>query len=182
MHTERKFYKLGTTFILIIGAKPIEKNDPGNIIDNLRRISDRVSVQAIDANIIYGIEHLLEVLKVTLESKKRRIMIAKNPETDLLLRICYTNQISLALKYGAMKNDASCCFVILSKDKKELLKVNDHISKLFKVDNSVLTPNEEKKMIISYKIGLRHNPLLFEGDDGSIFTKFISERSCLITM
>jgi tRNA threonylcarbamoyladenosine modification (KEOPS) complex Cgi121 subunit len=109
-------------------------------------------------------------------------MIAKNPETDLLLRICYTNQISLALKCGAMKDDASCCFVILSKDKKELLKVNDHISKLFKVDDSVLTPNEEKKMIISYKIGLRHNPLLFEGDDGSIFTKFISERSCLITM
>ena len=181
MDTETKLYKLGNTFVSIIGAKPIEANDPGTVIDNLRLVSDKVSVQAIDANIIYSIEHLLEVLKVTLESKKRRIMIGKNPETDLLLRICYTNQISLALKYGAMKHDSCCCFIIFSKHKNELLKVNDLINKLFKVDNSILRPNEEKRTIISYKIGLRHSLLLFDGDDGSIFTKFISERSCLVT-
>jgi tRNA threonylcarbamoyladenosine modification (KEOPS) complex Cgi121 subunit len=182
MDTERKFYKLGTTFVSIIGVKRIQAKDPGAVIDCLRRISDRVSVQAIDANIIYGIEHLLEVLKVTLEAKKRKIMIAKNPETDLLLRLCYTNQISFALKYGAMKNDTNCCFVILAKDKKELLKVNNNINKLFKVDNSVLTPNEEKRTMISRKIGLRNGPLLFEhNDDSSIFVRFISERSCLIT-
>ena len=183
MDTERKFYKLGTTFVSIIGVKRIQAKDPGAVIDCLRRISDRVSVQAIDANIIYGIEHLLEVLKVTLESKKRKIMIAKNPETDLLLRLCYTNQISLALKYGAMKNDADCCFVILAKYKKELLKVSDQINKLFKVDDSVLRPNKEKRRIISYKISLKHGPLLFDhDDDGSIFVRFISERSCLITV
>jgi tRNA threonylcarbamoyladenosine modification (KEOPS) complex Cgi121 subunit len=183
MDTERKLYKLGTTFVSIIGVRRIKAKDPGGFIDRLRRISDRVSVQAVDANIIYGVDHLLEVLKVTLESKKRKIMIAKNPETDLLLRLCYTNQISLALEYGAMKNDANCCFVILAKDKKELLKVNNHINKLFKVDNSVLGPNEEKRTIISCKIGLRQSPLLFEDDDnGSIFVKFISERSCLITV
>src|ERR671933_104286 len=170
MDTETKLYKLGNTFVSIVGAKPIEANDPGTVINNLRRVSDRVWVQAIDANIIYSIEHLLEVLKVTLESKKRRIMIGKNPETDLLLRLCYTNQISLALKYGAMKNDANCCFVISAKDKKELLKVSDHINKLFKVDESVLRPNEEKRRIISCKIGLKHSSLLFEhDDDGSIF-------------
>jgi tRNA threonylcarbamoyladenosine modification (KEOPS) complex Cgi121 subunit len=182
MYTERKFYKLGTTFVSIIGTKAIEAKDPGAVIDNLRCISDRVSVQAIDANIIYSTEHLLEVLKVTLESKKRRIMIAKNPETDLLLRLCYTNQISLALKYGAMKNDANCCFVVFTNDKRELLKVNDHINKLFKVDNSLLRPNEEKRIIIARKIGLRHNPMLFDADDDSIFIRFISERSCLITV
>jgi tRNA threonylcarbamoyladenosine modification (KEOPS) complex Cgi121 subunit len=182
MDTKRKFYKLGTTFVSIIGAKAIEAKDPGAVIDNLRCISDGVSVQAIDANIIYSIEHLLEVLKVTLESKKRRIMIAKNPETDLLLRLCYTNQISLALKSGAMKNDANCCFVVFTKDKRELLKVNDHINKLFKVDDSVLRPSEEKRMRIARKIGIRYSPMLSDGDDDSIFIRFISERSCLITV
>jgi tRNA threonylcarbamoyladenosine modification (KEOPS) complex Cgi121 subunit len=178
MNIKRQIYKLGTTFVSIIGAKAIGAKDTGAVIDDLRRISNKVSAQAIDANIIYGVEHLLEVLKITLESKRRRIMIAKNPETDLLLRLSYTNQISFALKYGGIKNNANCCFVIFAKDKKELLKVNDYINKFFKVDNSVLKPNSEKRMIISSKIGLRSSPLLF---DDFTFMRFILERSCLIT-
>jgi tRNA threonylcarbamoyladenosine modification (KEOPS) complex Cgi121 subunit len=181
MKSERQFYKLGTTFVLIIGAKPIEAKDIGAIVDDLRGISGQVSVQAIDADIVYGIEHLLEVMKVTLESKKRRIMIAKNPETDLLLRLSYTNQISAGLKYGGIKNNINCCFVIFAEDKNELLKVNEHINKSFDIDHSVLRPNEEKRMMISSKIGLKVRSALFNGDDGSIFMRFICEKSCLIT-
>lgn len=180
MKSKRQLYKIGTTFVLIIGTKAIEAKDIGAVIDDLRGISARVSVQVIDANIVYGIEHLLEVMKVTLESKKRRIMIAKNPETDLLLRLSYTNQISAGLKYGGIKNDVNCCFVIFAEDKNELLKVNEHINK-FDIDDSVLRPNEEKRMMISSKIGLKYSLALFKGDDGSIFTRFICEKSCLIT-
>ena len=180
MKSKRQLYKIGTTFVLIIGTKAIEAKDIGAVIDDLRGISARVSVQVIDANIVYGIEHLLEVMKVTLESKKRRIMIAKNPEIDLLLRLSYTNQISAGLKYGGIKNDVNCCFVIFAEDKKELLKVNEHINK-FDIDDSVLRPNEEKRMMISSKIGLKYSLALFKGDDGSIFTRFICEKSCLIT-
>jgi tRNA threonylcarbamoyladenosine modification (KEOPS) complex Cgi121 subunit len=179
MNIERQIYKFGTTFVSIIGAKAIAAKDSGAVIDDLRRISNKVSVQAIDANIIYGIEHLLEILKITLQSERRRIMVAKNPETDLLLRLSYTNQISFALKYGGMKNNANCCFVIFSKDKDELLKVSDYINTFFKADNSVLKPNSEKKMRISSKIGLKSSPLLF--DDDFTFMRFILERSCLIT-
>ena len=182
MKSKRQFYKLGTTSILIVGTKAIEAKDIGAVVDNLRRISPRVSVQAIDANILYGIEHLLEVMKVSLESKKRRIMIAKNPETDLLLRLSYTSQISAGLKYGGIKNNVNCCFVIFAEDKNELLKVDEHIKKSFDIDDSVLRPNEEKRMIISSKMGIRYSSTLFNGDDDSIFMRFICEKSCLITV
>lgn len=182
MKSKRQFYKLGTTSILIVGTKAIEAKDIGAVVDNLRRISPRVSVQAIDANILYGIEHLLEVMKVSLESKKRRIMIAKNPETDLLLRLSYTNQISAGLKYGGIKNNVNCCFVIFAEDKNELLKVDEHIKKSFDIDNSVLRPNEEKRMTISSKMGIKYSSTLFNGDDDSIFMRFICEKSCLITV
>jgi tRNA threonylcarbamoyladenosine modification (KEOPS) complex Cgi121 subunit len=178
MDIEAQIYKLGTTFVSIIGAKAIGAKDSGAVIDDLRHISNKVSVQAIDANIVYGTEHLLEVLKITLESKRRRIMVAKNSETDLLLRLSYTNQISLAVKYGGMKNNANCCFVIFAKDKNELLKVNSFINKFFKADNSLLRPTPEKKKIISCKIGLTSIPILF--DDDFTFVRFILERSCLI--
>ena len=182
MKSKRQFYKLGTTSILIVGTKPIEAKDIGAVVDDLRRISPRVSVQAIDANILYGVEHLLEVMKVSLESKKRTIMIAKNPETDLLLRLSYTSQISAGLKYGGIKNNVNCCFVIFAEDKNELLKVDEHIKKSFDIDDSVLRPNEEKRMIISSRIGIKYSSTLFNGDDDSIFMRFICEKSCLITV
>jgi tRNA threonylcarbamoyladenosine modification (KEOPS) complex Cgi121 subunit len=182
MKSKRQFYKLGTTSILIVGTKAIEAKDIGAVVDDLRRISPRVSVQAIDANILYGIEHLLEVMKVSLESKKRRIMIAKNLETDLLLRLSYTSQISAGLKYGGIKNNVNCCFVIFAEDKNELLKVDEHIKESFDIDDSVLRPNEEKRMIISSKMGIKYSSTLFNGDDDSIFMRFICEKSCLITV
>jgi tRNA threonylcarbamoyladenosine modification (KEOPS) complex Cgi121 subunit len=179
MDVQRQIHKLGNTFVSIIGTKAVGADDVGALIDDLRRISNKVVVQAIDANIVYGIEHLIEVLKITLESNKRRIMVAKNPETDLLLRLSYTNQISLALKYGGIKNNGNCCFVILTKDKKEIWKVSCYINESFNVDDSVLRPNAEKRRIISCKIGLTSSPVLF--DDDFAFMRFILERSSLIT-
>src|SRR5919202_2969800 len=180
MKSKRQIYKLGTTSILIVGTKAIEAKDIGAVVDDLRRISARGSVQAIDANILYGIEHLLEVMKVSLESKKRRIMIAKNPETDLLLRLSYTNQISAGLKYGGIKNGVNCCFVIFAEGKNELLKVHKRIKKSFDTDDSVLRPNEEKRAMISSKIGTKDNLTLLNAD--TIFMRFICEKSCLITL
>src|SRR5919201_4635650 len=154
MDVQRQIHKLGNTFVSIIGTKAVGADDVGAVIDDLRRISNKVVVQAIDANIVYGIEHLIEVLKITLESNKRRIMVAKNPETDLLLRLSYTNQISLALKYGGIKNNAHCCFVILAKDKNEISKVSCHIDRSFRVDDSVLRPHAQKRKKISRIIGI----------------------------
>jgi tRNA threonylcarbamoyladenosine modification (KEOPS) complex Cgi121 subunit len=170
---------LGPTFVSIAGAKSIGAKEPGDVIDYLRRISSEVSVQAVDANIVYGIEHLLEVLNITLESKRRSIMIAKNPETDLLLRLSYTNQISRALKYSGMKNKSNCCFITFATDRNELLKVNIYIKRYFEVDNSVLRPSAEKRITILGKIGLGSSPLLFADD--FTFMRFILERSCIIT-
>jgi tRNA threonylcarbamoyladenosine modification (KEOPS) complex Cgi121 subunit len=178
MKTQREIYKLANTFVTVIGSKPVLLDDIGTLIDNLRRISSKVSVQAIDANVVYGIEHLIEVLKITLEASRRGILVAKNPETDLLLRVTYTNQISLALKYGGLKNNANCCFVILAKDKKELSKVSCHIYRSFRVDDSVLRPNAQKRKKISRIIGITGGPALF--DDDFDFTSFIIENASLI--
>ena len=82
---KKQIYKLGDTFISIIGTQAIKAKDTGKVIDDLRRVSNKVSLQTIDANIVYGIEYLIEVLKITLESERRKIMIANRPETDLLL-------------------------------------------------------------------------------------------------
>jgi len=174
---KKQIYKLGDTFISIIGTQVIKAKDTGKVIDDLRRVSNKVSLQAIDANIVYGIEYLIEVLKITLESERRKIMIANRPETDLLLRLSYTNQISLALKYAGLKNNSCGCFVIFSKDKSQLLKLRNNIESLFEVNNVVLRPSKTKREMISYRIGLISNVIF----NDSTFTRYLFERASLIT-
>jgi tRNA threonylcarbamoyladenosine modification (KEOPS) complex Cgi121 subunit len=174
---KKQIYKLGDTFISIIGTQAIKAKDTGKVIDDLRRVSNKVSLQAIDANIVYGIEYLIEVLKITLESERRKIMIANRPETDLLLRLSYTNQISLALKYAGLKNNSCGCFVIFSKDKSQLLKLRNSIESLFEVNNVVLRPSKTKREMISYRIGLISNVIF----NDSTFTRYLFERASLIT-
>ena len=174
---KKQIYKLGDTFISIIGTQAIKAKDTGKVIDDLRRVSNKVSLQAIDANIVYGIEYLIEVLKITLESERRKIMIANRPETDLLLRLSYTNQISLALKYAGLKNNSCGCFVIFSKDKSQLLKLRNNIESLFEVNNVVLRPSKTKREMISYRIGLISNVIFSD----STFTRYLFERASLIT-
>jgi tRNA threonylcarbamoyladenosine modification (KEOPS) complex Cgi121 subunit len=174
---KKQIYKLGDTSISIIGTQAIKAKDTGKVIDDLRRVSNKVSLQAIDANIVYGIEYLIEVLKITLESERRKIMIANRPETDLLLRLSYTNQISLALKYAGLKNNSCGCFVIFSKDKSHLLKLRNSIESLFEVNNVVLRPSKTKREMISYRIGLISNVIF----NDSTFTRYLFERASLIT-
>ena len=175
---KKQIYKLGDTFISIIGTQAIKAKDTGKVIDDLRRrVSNKVSLQAIDANIVYGIEYLIEVLKITLESERRKIMIANKPETDLLLRLSYTNQISLALKYAGLKNNSCGCFVIFSKDKSQLLNLGNDIESLFEVNDVVLRPSKTKREMISYRIGLISNVIF----NDSTFTRYLFERASLIT-
>jgi tRNA threonylcarbamoyladenosine modification (KEOPS) complex Cgi121 subunit len=174
---KKQIYKLNDTFISIIGTQAIKAKDTGKVIDDLRRVSNKVSLQAIDANIVYGIEYLIEVLKITLESERRKIMIANRPETDLLLRLSYTDQISLALKYAGLKNNSCGCFVIFSKDKSQLLKLRNSIEILFEVNNVVLRPSKTKREMISYRIGLISNVIF----NDSTFTRYLFERASLIT-
>ena len=173
---KNQIYKLDDTFISIIGILPIKIKDTGKVIDDLRKISNKVSLQAFDANIVYGIEHLIEVLKITLEAERRKIMVANKPETDLLLRLSHTNQISLALKYGGLKNNICGCFVIFSKDKNMLLKLRDDIENLFKVNNDVLKPSEAKRKMISCNMGLASYKIF----DDPIFIRYLLERASLV--
>jgi tRNA threonylcarbamoyladenosine modification (KEOPS) complex Cgi121 subunit len=176
--TAMAIYELGDTFTSIIGIQAIQMKDTGKVIDDLRHISNKVSLQAIHAHIVYGIEQIIEVLKITLESEKRKIMVASKPEMDLLLRLSCTDQISRALKYGGLKNNTNSCFIILSKDKRELLKVMGYIQRSFEVNNAILKPSKAKRKMISDNIGLTTNKIF---NDDHLFMRYLLERASLVT-
>ena len=96
-------YLIGDTFYSIVGVQKIEVKNIGEFLEQLRNVLRGVYIQALDANIVYGIEHIDEVLKITLQAMNRKITFANKAEIDLLLRLSYTNQISMAVKYGGLK-------------------------------------------------------------------------------
>jgi tRNA threonylcarbamoyladenosine modification (KEOPS) complex Cgi121 subunit len=154
--------------------------DVGKFIDDLRKSSNEgVSIQAVSADAVYGLEHILQALKITIESEKRKITLVDSPEMDLLLRISCTDQISRALRDIGLRNQAPGCFILFSKEKMKLIKVSRRICNTqLKIDDSVLEPNKRKKEHICRRLGIHLNEFLSNDD---AFTSYLSEKAALLT-
>ena len=168
---------IGNTFYSIVGVQKIKVKNIGEFLEELRNILQGVSIQALDANIVYGIEHIDEVLKITLEAINRKITFANKAEIDLLLRLSYTNQISMAVKYAGLKNGSPGCFVFFSKDKTKVSKAKSYIENMFSdKDNTIINASTIKRKMISEQIGISSNKLF----DDQTFIRYLIERACLI--
>lgn len=171
---------MGDRFISIIGVSVFDVNDAGGLIDNLRDTSKGVvSIQGVRADAVYGIDHIIQALKISIESEKRKITLVARLEMDLLLRIACTDQITLALRDIGLRNQAPGCFILFSKGKKELLKITRLICNMhLEVDDFVLKPSNRKKKLICRRLGIHLNKFL---SDDVEFTSFLSERAALLT-
>jgi tRNA threonylcarbamoyladenosine modification (KEOPS) complex Cgi121 subunit len=168
---------IGDTFYSIVGVQKINVKNIGEFLEELRNILRGVSIQALDANIVYGVEHIDEVLKITLEAINRKITFANKAEIDLLLRLSYTNQISMAVKYGGLKNGSPGCFIFFSKDKAKVAKAKSYIENMFSdKDNTIINASTIKRKMISEQIGISSNKLF----DDQTFIRYLIERACLI--
>jgi tRNA threonylcarbamoyladenosine modification (KEOPS) complex Cgi121 subunit/molybdopterin converting factor small subunit len=156
----------------IIGVKTISE-DPGKLVDRLRA-DNAVSIQAVNAGAVYGTDHALGVLRVALEAEKRKVMIANKRETELLLRLACTGQISEAIKRAGLKKDAAGCFIAFSEDDGALHKFSDRIRNEFEVDDSVLEPSKEKKARLAGLLGIK-----IKLDDGE-FLQYLLERAAIL--
>jgi tRNA threonylcarbamoyladenosine modification (KEOPS) complex Cgi121 subunit/molybdopterin converting factor small subunit len=159
--------------VFIIGVEKIA-GDTGKLVDRLRAQHGSVSIQAVDAGAVYGADHLLGVLRVVLEAEKRGIMLANKRETELLLRLACTDQISEAMKRASLKNAAPGCFIAFSKDSKALRSFSEQIRSEFKVDDSVLQPSREKRTRLVGMLGMNA-----KFDDGE-FLQYLLERAAIL--
>jgi tRNA threonylcarbamoyladenosine modification (KEOPS) complex Cgi121 subunit len=180
MKVKNRIYKVGNTFTTVIGVSALDKEYAIGIIEGIRKTSGgAISIQAVSADAAYGIDHILQALKISIESQSRKILLASTLEMDLLLRISCTNQILIALRQIGLKNQASGCFIVFSKNKKKLLEIARLLDKMdFKIDDHVLEPSKAKKELICKRLGVQLNEFLL---DQVVFTSFLAERAALLT-
>jgi hypothetical protein len=124
---------------------------------------------------------LLGILKITLECQKRSLALSHKPQTDLLLRLSFTNQIALAFDRSGLKKFLPAVVILYSTDKKNLArtraKIMGNLSTV--VDNAVLAASGESRDYIFQLLGSGKNTCLID-ENKDFVTQYLIERSALI--
>jgi tRNA threonylcarbamoyladenosine modification (KEOPS) complex Cgi121 subunit len=171
------FYRIQDTHVSLICVDRIQQRQISKLIDEIHETSSDIFIQVVDPSLIYGIDHILGALKISIESKNRRIMAAKRLEIDLLLRLFCTDQISSALKLAAPKKNCHGCLIIFSRNKKQMTVVKGYVERLFVcIDQSILLPTKTKRKMICSNLHLASGDFLEDRE----FTMYLLERAALI--
>jgi molybdopterin synthase sulfur carrier subunit len=159
--------------LLITGVRRIVR-DPGKLVDMLRAQYNNVSIQVVNADVVYGEEHVRGVLKIVLEAEKRKIMLTNRRETELLIRLTGTNQIAEAITRGGLKKHAAGCFIAFSYDSESLCQFESQIKREFELNYFVLKPSKEKKARLGSMLGFPKKL------DESEFVRYLLEKAAIL--
>ncbi len=144
--------------IVVKGIAPMSSDmDPGQVIDGMREKHKSLSIQVTAADAVFGLEHAHRIAQMALEAESRKIMLAKKVETDLLLRMACTNQISEAIGRAGLKKGKLACIIALSGEHDEMRGFAKWLDKEFEVDDSVLKQTVKKKSELSKTLGISAN-------------------------
>jgi hypothetical protein len=73
-----EYHKLEDTFVCFIGIRTIESSRVSDFIGTIQGLSlPEVTVQLVSARSVYGPDHLLGILKITLECQKRSLALSQ---------------------------------------------------------------------------------------------------------
>ena len=159
--------------ILITGVQRI-MHDPGKLVDMLRAQHSNVSIQAVNANSVYGEEHVRGVLRIVLEAEKRKIMLTNRCETELLIRLTGTNQIAEAIRRAGLKKDTAGCLIAFSQDSESIRQLERQIKSEFELNDSVLEPSEDKRIRLASMLGFTKKL------DDSEFLQYLLEKAAIL--
>ncbi len=173
------YYRLNNFFVYFIGVRTIGV-PVSNFIKLIKEHSEEgVTIHAISAKAVYSVDHLLGVLKITLECDKRNIIVSTKPEIDLLLRLSLTNQIKFALNHAGINALYPVIIIIYSPDKKKVAKSSKRIIKTIPhIDHTVLRSYRRSREVFRLLGITERNHISLLGR--SFVTQYLIERSALI--
>ena len=173
---DQSLFRIDTYYVAIIEITHLRSENLHELITKFRAFSSDVLVQGINATYVFGVNHLLRVLQLTVESWKRGIKLSKIMETDILMRLCCTSQISKAIKVGGLKNDSAACFILMSENMDSVLKIKKHIEGYYnEIHVSVLRIGKNKMATLCNEFGITHNKM-----DRIFFENYLVEKAALV--
>ena len=83
-------------------------------LDDLRAEFPSVAIQAVSGRFVLGASHLRRVLAVSAAAERRRTMVARRLETDMLARLAGTSQISEAIGAAGRRGADAGTYVVVA--------------------------------------------------------------------
>ncbi|MGD1835399.1 MAG: KEOPS complex subunit Cgi121 [Nitrososphaeraceae archaeon] len=141
-------------------------------------------IQVINSECVYNHQHIIEILKLVFELKKRNIMYAKKIEIEFLLRIAGINQIKKALFMTKPKINGFNSIILVSSNKKDILKMKKIIEQKYGKSKEDIFTNRIKKQITCKKIGLQNkeNKFPYNDDNESNVLRYLIEKAVLVSI
>jgi tRNA threonylcarbamoyladenosine modification (KEOPS) complex Cgi121 subunit len=161
-------------------------NDIKKLYNSLKSIHNDINIVIVNANIVFGIEHIFGILKIINEEIKRKEERGiKNFDVEFLLRICYTSQISYAFQLLNDNKTNDFIFILFSKNLTEIKKIYIDLKNYGKEDtsNSLIQISESKKLNILklfFNKDLKDLGNLSIINDDLKFQNFLIERSAIV--
>jgi len=167
----------------IIAGFSFFDTDIRKIYDKIKSEDKTINIIFINSKLVYGLDHILGILKIINEEEKRNIKSnIKNVEIEFLLRICYTNQIKDALKsnFGDSKNK-TFVVVLISKIEGRLSNTLGTLMLYGIEDSNLIRPDTNKKdYILNYffKEKFKVNSHLILNNEEK-YLKFLIEKAAI---
>lgn len=161
-------------------------NDIKKLYNSLKSIHNDINIVIVNANIVFGIEHIFGILKIINEEIKRKEERGiKNFDVEFLLRICYTSQISYAFQLLNDNKTNDFIFILFSKNLTDIKKIYIDLKNYGKEDtsNSLIQISESKKLNILklfFNKDLKDLGNLSIINDDLEFQNFLIERSAIV--
>lgn len=148
IHGGSNFHTFHKTTVMVCPISA-DKNSDHMFLDSLRCKYPKLTIQVITARFILNMHHIRKILLVSLESKKRQVMLSDKLEIDILLRFACTTQISKAISDLGIKPNKD--FVIIALGNKiSLEKLYRDVSDY--VDPTILDKSNESHIKKYFKI------------------------------
>ena len=132
-------FKIGQNLIELFEISKSIKYDK-NYLQKIRQKFPRLTIQSISSNYILNKSHAKKIIMLSLDAKKKNILLSNKLETDILLRFAGITQISQAISnVGSKKNQNFVIIAIGKKSDFNLLfnEINNNLTKKPLKDSSI---------------------------------------------
>ena len=111
---QRTKFKILNHTIELFHCKKIKTIDNA-FLDSLRVEFPDLIIQAISSDFILSVEHARKILSLSILAKKRKLLLSKKLETDILLRFAGTTQINYAIKNLGLSTNQDFLLICIGK-------------------------------------------------------------------
>jgi len=120
-------------------------DEPARFIMDIRSIEPRVNIQIVNTDNILGREHIIEIIKQTIEAKRRGVLLADKVEVDIILRLACVDQIEKAIEILGLKHGMNNATVIALGSYDILMQLGNRLNAIIDSINASSKRNDYYK-------------------------------------